>query len=383
MSKPESKIIEDAVRTGLRRLWEKESALHEWRLGVYYPSYLGYCLRKQYYIYTVGEKPSSEKLAIFATGRGVHKAVEEAINESGLVKVEEVEKKIELQVNNEVIISGRVDLLLASVNGEKIIVEVKSTSRLPEEPLEHHVLQLQAYLHAENVEKGVILYWDKRRGSIRAFMIPREEAKLREIKERAVVLHNYLASGREPPREAVIENRLWECELCEYKNLCKPFLLPNIREGETILVAEVDGVLVDDTKRREEALARIGRVGSEPSKLPPEDRSRYYQAYYSKELLVNDTRGPWVDYVWKRRAEGTRLVIVSSRPSNLRRETEDELRRLGLIWDYLMLRPEKEQANKWKSKMYRWLGEYYVIDKILDHGRAAREAAKKLGVKTL
>ena len=375
--------VEDAVREGLRRLWEEERALHEWSPGSYYPSYVGYCLRKQYYIYELGERPTSEKLAIFATGRGVHKAVEEALRASGIVDVEDVEKEVEVKLTDDISLSGRVDLLLAEVEGERVIVEVKSTSRLPESPLEHHMMQIQVYLKAEHMDRGILLYWDKRRGEIRAFKVERSEDLLRRIAERVVVLHEYIRRGSPPPKEAVLEGRLWECDLCEYRDRCKPFLLPGIPEGERILISEVDKVLVDDSGREREALALAGVPGVEVEELSPEVRRRFYGYYYSADLLGHDVRGPFVEYVWRRRAEGVKLVVVSGRPEGLREETIEELRRLGLTWDHIMLRPKGEREVGWKINTYRRLAEHYSIEEVLDRNRAAQRAARRLGAKTI
>ncbi len=375
--------VEDAVRKGLRRLWEEESALHEWRPGVYYPSYIGYCLRKQYYIYTLGERPTSEKLAVFATGRGVHGAVEEALRASGIVEVEDVEKKVEVKLTDNISLSGRVDLLLAEVEGERVIVEVKSTSRLPDSPLEHHVMQLQVYLNAEDMGRGVLLYWDKRRGAIKAFNVERSGDALRRIAERAVMLHEYIRRGSPPPKEAILEGRLWECDLCEYRSICKPFLLPGIHEGERMVISEVDKVLVDDSEREREALALAGVPGARIEELPPDVKRRFYEYYYSADLLSRDTKGPFIEYVWKRRAEGVKLVIISGRPEELRERTEDELRKLGLTWDYAVFRPEGEREVWWKTNMYRRLVEHYQIEEVLDRDRAVQRTARRLGAKTI
>ncbi|MGC9190204.1 MAG: CRISPR-associated protein Cas4, partial [Conexivisphaera sp.] len=180
-------LIGEAVRRGLRELWREESAAHERRPGVYYPSYLGYCLRKQYYIYSIGEEPTSEKLAVFATGKGVHEAVAEALGAAGDIKVEEVEKEVALDLGNGVSLSGRVDIILAEVGGRRVIVEVKSASRIPEAPQEHHLLQLQIYLNALNVEDGVLLYWDKRRGRLATFDVRRDPKYLGRAAERALL----------------------------------------------------------------------------------------------------------------------------------------------------------------------------------------------------
>jgi len=77
-------------------LHEKEKNEHKIEKGVYYPSALFSCLRKQYYTFVYGERVSSEELVIFATGKGVHETIARAFGE--VAKVEKVEENILLEV---------------------------------------------------------------------------------------------------------------------------------------------------------------------------------------------------------------------------------------------------------------------------------------------
>lgn len=375
-------LIGEAVRAGLRELWRKESAAHERRPGVYYPSYLGYCLRKQYYIYTMGEEPTSEKLAVFATGKGIHEAVAEALGASGNVEVEDVEREVRLELGNGIVLSGRVDLIVAKVGGRRVVVEVKSTSRLPEAPQEHHAMQLQIYLNALGVEDGVLLYWDKRRGTLASFDVKRDEGELRRAAERALLLHEYLTKGVPPPREAIIEGRTWECDVCDYRRICKPFLIEGIPEGEGVIVSEVDGILVDDSRRVREALAKVGvPPDSSPWRLRGDLRTRFLELYYDPSALSLDSRGPFLEYAWRRRAEGTRLIIVTRRPERIRKATEEELRSMGIIWDGLLMSPDGEDGE-WKSRILRRLSENYRVEEVLDRERASLSVARRIGAAT-
>jgi len=381
-TRPPASKVEDAVREGLRKLWRDESAAHERRDGVYYPSYLGYCLRKQYYIYSMGEEPTSDKLAVFATGKGVHEAVAEALRASGTVVVEEVEKDVKVDLGNGISLSGRVDLILAEVEGRNVVVEVKSASRLPDSPQEHHLLQLQIYLNALNVDDGVLLYWDKRRGRLASFDVRRDGEYMRRAAERALLLHEYLGRGMPPPREAVMEGRLWECDMCEYRRLCRPFLLEGLPEGERVMISEVDGVLVDDSRRVEDALVNAGvPPGSYPWRLRPELRSRFLDKYYDPRSLALDARGPFLDYVWRSRAGGVRLILVSRRPERLRRATEEELRSMGLIWDYMLLSPDGADGD-WKGRVLARLSENYRVEEVLDREGSVLRIARRMGART-
>ena len=379
MSGVEERII-GAIKKGLKRIWEKESEDHEWSPGRYYPSQIGYCLRRQFYSYLEGEEPTSEQLAIFATGRSIHEIVAESLRESGVIRVESVEKTVSVDINNEVTLSGRVDILLAEVDGRKIIVEVKSTSKVPSSPYEHHLMQIQVYLRALSLNEGVILYWDKRRGRLKAFSVTRDDDIFKRVAERALVLHESIKRGRPPPKEAFMEGRYWECDSCYHRFKCKPFLINGIPEGEEIIVSEIDGVMVDDTARMREALARIGSPDADPDDMDPDMREQFYEVYYSPELLRFDRRGPMLEYVWSRRLKGLYLVIVTSRPEGIRRETEDELRRLGVTWDYMFMRPKNESRLNWKLNMLRRLDEVYRIVEVVDIEKGAKRAAGILGL---
>jgi len=212
--------LETALRSGLLDKWGLENSHHVARPGVYYPSYLGLCIRKQFYIYRIGEKPSPETLAIFATGEGVHEAVAGALRRS--IKVEGAEMITRLKVNEEVSLSGRIDLLIEDQQGEKYVVEVKSTSTIPEVPRYSHVMQLEIYLLAMDITTGFVLYWNKGNGGIKAFKAIRSDEWKNRIMERSIMLDYFVRTGQPPPQEAYIEGRNWECDACSFRETCKP-----------------------------------------------------------------------------------------------------------------------------------------------------------------
>ena len=212
--------IEELLKNGLISLWQKESQQHDREPGTYYPSYLGGCMRKQYYIYTMGERVTPEALAIFMTGQGVHEIVAKALSESA--KVESVEEKIMLNFTNQIRLSGRVDIIMVDMDGKRYIIEVKSASKIPDAPYESHMIQLEIYLHALNVEDGFLLYWNKRNGEVRAFSVKRSSEWLGKIYERAAMLHYHINAGQPPPPEAYLDGRKWECRRCPYLGECNP-----------------------------------------------------------------------------------------------------------------------------------------------------------------
>ena len=86
------KILEETLKKGLASLHEKEMNEHKTEKGVYYPSALGSCIRKQYYTYTLGERVFPEDLVIFATGKSVHEIIAKAFGE--VAKVEKAEENV-------------------------------------------------------------------------------------------------------------------------------------------------------------------------------------------------------------------------------------------------------------------------------------------------
>ena len=204
-------IIEVAVREALKRDFEKPT------IGVYYPSLLPSCLLRQYWIYTEGHAVSAEKSGVFKIGELFHGFLTDALKSSGAV-LEGLEKPIVLAVKHGdswIRLSGRVDALL-NVNGERLILEVKSISSLPGEPLEHHVMQVQPYLLALNVEKALIIYLEKHNLSWRIFQVGFDSKLMEILLERAKTLHESLSS-RNPPKPG----HSWECKYCEFGGKCK------------------------------------------------------------------------------------------------------------------------------------------------------------------
>ncbi|NAY82401.1 MAG: Dna2/Cas4 domain-containing protein [Thaumarchaeota archaeon] len=214
----EEKKLEELLKQGLVSLHEKEKNSHKTEKGVYYPSALGSCLRKQYYTYTLGERVSPEELVIFATGKGVHETIARAFGE--VATIEKEEENISLEISPAIKLKGRIDLLIADYDGKKYLIEAKSTSKTPDTPFEEHVLQLQVYMHALNYEEGFILYWNKVTGEIKVFKVQKNEEVLKNVFERVKKLDYYVSKNVPPEPEAILKGRFWECEKCPFLELC-------------------------------------------------------------------------------------------------------------------------------------------------------------------
>ena len=197
VSDPEqiSLAIEDALKKGMFSEWEEESINHKFKLGSYYPSIIEKCLRQQAYSYLYAVPPSPEELVIFNEGKAIHELVALALRRSGLISVEGREVVIDLEFD-EAKLHGRIDDLLLIRIGESddnirlfVPLEIKSTSSMPDEPRRSHYYQLMTYLLAESYPLGVLLYWAKREGKVKAFTITRDEAMRTVLRERVSELH--------------------------------------------------------------------------------------------------------------------------------------------------------------------------------------------------
>jgi len=215
--KDENKL-EDLLKQGLVSLNNKEKNGHKTEKGVYYPSALGSCLRKQYYTYTLGERVSHEELVIFATGKSVHETIAKAFGE--VATIEKVEENVSLEISPAIKLKGRIDLLIADYEGKKYLIEAKSTSKTPDAPFEEHVFQLQVYMQALNYNEGFILYWNKVTGEIKVFKVAKNKEVLKNIFERVKTLDYYVSNNIPPEPEAILKGRFWECEKCPFIELC-------------------------------------------------------------------------------------------------------------------------------------------------------------------
>ena len=209
-------MLAEMLKKAIKQNNEEDALLHPQRVGVYHPSEIGYCLRKQYYSYVLGGAGfDDETLTIFAVGDAVHRMVADFLG----IATEDREVEITLQVSEDAQLHGRADIMIAR-NGNTRIVEVKSTSHDYTAPKPEHELQLQVYLHALGVEHGILLYVGKTSGKITAFDIKRDPAKFEEIKRRVLMLHNAIKTHTLPPAEGK-QKPLWqECKYCPFKQAC-------------------------------------------------------------------------------------------------------------------------------------------------------------------
>jgi len=368
------KIIE-ALNKGMITIYEREKEEHPKIIGKYHPSSIGECIKKQYYDFYLARMPTTEKLAIFATGRGIHEIIAEILENSNVVKVEAKELETKLDFG-EAMLSGRVDVIVADVEGEKIIIEVKSTSQSIKEPYKRHILQIQSYLHALNVQKGIILYWDKRRGVRTTFEVEKNDELLSILKERTLSLHNYIKNKIEPPREAVIEKDFLQCINCEYLQECRPLKL-DVEDESELAIFELDNIIFNTNKRMEMTLKELNLDPNVNFKQLDKDlKEKIFNVYYSdKYINFDEPIHENINKALELYMQNKRIVIITNRPPHMEKCTSEQLMEIGLPYEAIFFRNSHFKGINFKSlivnllissgyKIFEIFDEYSVTEKI-------------------
>lgn len=383
-------IIENALKEGMYAEWEEESGNHKFRLGSYYPSAIEHCLRQQAYSYLHPEPPTHEQLAIFNEGRAIHELVAFALRRSGLISVEGSEVVVDLKFSDDAKLHGRIDDLLLirlteAGDSFKLFVplEIKSTSTLPEEPRQSHYYQLSTYLLAQNYPVGILLYWVKRDGIVRAFTIVRDEAMLSVLRERVFEIHEALKVGALPRKEAAEERDYSQCERCNYVNKCNPFLIDGIPRGAHLSIFDVDSTLLDTSQRRRSVMQELGLPPSSRLSdiVDEETKSRYWD-------LLNDAKRVELDMPTEHGRESVSeqiqlgrvpIGISSARRDGLLEATRSRLAKLGFPITHLIFRESSnyDSDGKFKTKWAVRLAQNYEIDEVFDRDAVTSSMIKK------
>jgi CRISPR-associated exonuclease Cas4 len=215
-------------------------------IGRYYPSEIGYCLRKNYYSYFIETNYDDETRRIFEVGNILHSFIYSVFknnkNHNGEIEYVQNEKAFISAYDfrdttfeggwQSFLISGRADDILLINNREdgkedKYVVEVKTVKDLfyINEPSYPHKLQLQYYLRilsAENKNiKGILLYIQKDNLDIKTFELKFDKETYIEIIHRVKQLDSYLKKLELPPKEAANDSNMkWQCGFCQYAKQC-------------------------------------------------------------------------------------------------------------------------------------------------------------------
>lgn len=193
------------------------------KIGRYYPSEIGSCIRKVWYSYKKPKEIKAELLRIFEAGNMLHEFIAEVISSEKNPEVELLQQEMPIEVKEKsFIISGRVDnLVLVRIDNEEVLVEVKSTKFLREEPQKQHIMQLQFYMYSTGIHKGMVLYIQKDNLQTRWFDIKYDKKQVARIIEKFKTLDKFLKQNKLPEAEAKLNTEMnWMCKYCDYKDDC-------------------------------------------------------------------------------------------------------------------------------------------------------------------
>ncbi|MBI2005139.1 MAG: PD-(D/E)XK nuclease family protein [Candidatus Aenigmarchaeota archaeon] len=179
-----------------------------------------------WYSYKYPLEVEPDRLKVFEIGNILHEFIIQVFKSeknADLIKFLNSELPFKLE-QKDFVISGRLDdIVVATEDSRKIIIEVKSIKdvRYAKEPNKNHVMQLLFYMHATGIKNGIILYVDKTNLKTKAFEIPYDEKHSMDILKRFSSLHELLKKDVLPIDEAKqSKETVWMCNMCEYRAKC-------------------------------------------------------------------------------------------------------------------------------------------------------------------
>ncbi len=221
----EDKIIDIDVGEIIDEYLNEESRPK--KVGAYYPSEIGMCIRRSYYSYVLPKPTERAALRIFALGNNVHSFLAAALKDSKEFSLVEEEKPIKIEYNEDgasFTIYGRIDdYVVTRATNKKIIIEAKSVGDISrvEEPDPKHVMQIMLYLNAEQADYGLLVYADKKNLAIRQFRVDYDNGLHKKTMTRFKDLDYHLKNKKLPPAEYYFDTKkVWECKYCPYFNEC-------------------------------------------------------------------------------------------------------------------------------------------------------------------
>jgi len=171
------------------------------------------CLRKAYFNRKFGDLSlnhyNKTKYTILGLGLSTHVVLEEIFKELGF--------KVETPVKGEITIKNyRIKIVgTPDAFSDKFVVEIKTIKKLPEKPLHHHVMQLNAYLWMLQYSLGYIVYISKSDGYVKVFEQGFSENVHYDFIKRAVRFYEAIKFDKVPEKE-----KTPLCNYCEWKWCC-------------------------------------------------------------------------------------------------------------------------------------------------------------------
>jgi len=175
-------------------------------------SYITDCLTRSYYRITKQESHEDSKNRYYrASGRLIHSFILDKLA-TKLNAKKDVYLKYETP---EFVIAGVADIV-----ADDYVLELKTTTKLPDKPNEAHVEQLNAYMAMANKAYGYIVYLSRVNGSAKSFEITFNPELWQLTQNKAKELRKACLDGYIPKP---YKPRSWlakACKHCEFKEIC-------------------------------------------------------------------------------------------------------------------------------------------------------------------
>lgn len=204
--------------------------------NLFHPSSIGTkCFRKLYYFQTLKTEYDTDTLKIFEVGTVVHdwflKFLKWATENKKGIRLIRAEMPINIPIDlgeDELWITGYIDHFI-EVDGERLIIEVKSTKSLTyiNEPSEHHVAQATLYMKGSRTKKALIIYVEKPTFQLKIFEIAFDKILYHKVVKKMAETFNFIKTKNLPPK-----TESWECKkYCIFKEHCDKNYNPLLTEG--------------------------------------------------------------------------------------------------------------------------------------------------------
>ncbi len=180
-------------------------------------SEVGRCLRYLYFLYVLGRLEDVSKKPEVIEGKTIHQNFQNEWITTVDEEAKPEEKAMFLHENFAVL--GKADL----VSGEKVI-EIKTTTRIPNRPYLTHVRQLNFYLGLFGKKEGTLIYIERNGNGRKEFSIKFDADMFLVDLARFEKLYRALTELRVPEREPTPL-----CNFCEYSFLCEKIEQRNSR----------------------------------------------------------------------------------------------------------------------------------------------------------
>ena len=204
--------------------------------GVYYASEMYECERKLYYAYNYKVEHDFETKKNFEIGNSLHNLVQGSLmlyakNNPEIKLFNELEDLKIIDDENGYEIHGRLDTIIYGENESNHIIEFKTTGSLNRinNPVNHHIEQINYYLHFFPKYEGHLIYINKKpKGSLKKYEnfkefrgITYNDAMFKADIEKVKNVNYKIKNNILPEPEAKLKKeKNWECWYCPFRQKC-------------------------------------------------------------------------------------------------------------------------------------------------------------------